>query len=103
MPQAPEVVVAPAAAEPPPSHVPYKKLTIQEVAKWWDCSTATITRIARSDPDFPAPFKVGKAIIRFDRDELNAYLEKKRTREPLEIRAKKPEKQARSKGHTKSR
>jgi predicted DNA-binding transcriptional regulator AlpA len=91
----PEVAMFPPLI-PAASVIP-KKLTLKEVAEWLSCSTATLTRIVRTDPDFPAPIRVGKALIRFDRDELNRYLETKRTREPIEGRAKKPEPKTRAK------
>ena len=97
----PSVSEAPIPGALPSHGVPYKKLTVHEVAEWWDCSSATIFRLVRSDPEFPAPFVVGKAIIRFDRDELAAYLEKTRSKQPLEVRATRTEKkpgQARAKG-----
>jgi predicted DNA-binding transcriptional regulator AlpA len=74
------------STEQPTKGIPYSNLTAQEVAEFLRCSRATVDRMSRYDPDFPKPMKFGKALVRYRRDEIVAFLDRCRTNEPIEVR-----------------
>jgi predicted DNA-binding transcriptional regulator AlpA len=63
-------------------------LARDETAQLLSCSAATIDRLARNDPTFPAPAKFG-GLVRYKRSALLDYLRACETREPIAARTRK--------------
>jgi excisionase family DNA binding protein len=56
----------------------YKKMNIDEVSKYLGISKMSLFRLIHND-DFPKPVKIGH-LSKFDKDEIDSWLEEKRLR-----------------------
>ena len=55
-------------------------LTTKDVADRLNVTLLTVYRHIKDDPDFPPPIRISRRVLRFDPDELDAYISSRRQR-----------------------
>ena len=60
--------------------MPAKLLTCADVADRLNVTKLTVYRHIKDDPDFPPPIRISTHVLRFDPDDVEAYISSRRQR-----------------------